>query len=462
MAHQAHNIPWRILASNFHYVPFHGSYNNVTNLYPNLKPTQGKELDYFVEAFVKTIEEHSRGERDKYSESYEVPAPDDILLSDALVDKLAPLARRIRLTHEGQEDDSRTYREQPCPHRLPQDPECRCAIPFEERKTEAFLRPRVDNECYRFLAENGPAFFNLDIAKALVLHGQMEPLLRVCARPDVQYLHWWSARECYDMPADIGLDQVAKMALSAYLCLNVLYCKPELWDFGSGRAPDRDYRLTHGYQRMVRECTMSHKRSTIATYPHRQFFGIASGHFKDSREPWEMTISGNHNGLDGKMVFPYGQLSAEAFLSHDTSQQTYLATMDDVHTVRGLLRKTGLPAELALAVMEAADYVPRRRLAIPHDPLHLDNAGELMHYLKYSWQVLVRCDMLVRELGDTIPWHFMIASCIVDLWGVSYHNSYAYPSSPPKPGSMYTILDSDGDGRWENSLLAPREKIKFL
>lgn len=60
--------------------------------------------------------------------------------------------------------------------------------------------------------------------------------------------------------------------------------------------------------------------------------------------------------------------------------------------------------ELALNVMELAGYEPKRRLNNPHDPLYPCNRKELAQYLKYCWQILVRCDMMAKALDIEIPW----------------------------------------------------------
>lgn len=65
--HQDHNIPWNLLASHLKFV--HHEYTTsppTTNLYPRDKPTQGKELNYFVEALCRTVQQFSQTERAKY------------------------------------------------------------------------------------------------------------------------------------------------------------------------------------------------------------------------------------------------------------------------------------------------------------------------------------------------------------------------------------------------------------
>lgn len=88
----------------------------------------------------------------------------------------------------------------------------------------------------------------------------------------------------------------------------------------------------------------------------------------------------------------------------------YLPASDDVDEVRGMLGRKGLPAELALDVTELAGYeVPRR---VPHDPLHPLNRNDLARYLKYCWQILIRCDMLAKALDIKLHWKSLVADCI--------------------------------------------------
>ncbi len=256
------------------------------------------------------------------------------------------------------------------------------------------------NDCFAFFQQNGLSFFNIELAKAMLLQGEMEPLLRACAMPDIGYLDWWCVEECHCMcGADhVGWDRVLILALNAYMCLNILYCKPDLWDSASGRCEDRDYRLTKGYQSMVEDCT-SHAVSEVQGYPHREFFGVAMNEAAS------------------------GRLSVDAFLAR-AGDPSYHATSSDVRLVSRMLQGMGLPAELVMYILDAAEYVPRRRLKVPHDPLHGENKRELERYLTHCWETLLRCEMMATALGATIPWNSFVSEHIIWSWG-------------PKPSGMY-------------------------
>jgi len=161
------------------------------------------------------------------------------------------------------------------------------------------------------------------------------------------------------------------------------------------------------YQYMLKQCTMSGKTSDIPTHPHRQFFGITNTQFA-------------HHDPNQKNVHPYGLLSFDKFLHCDDSPQQHPPAAhdpapSDIPQVRQILHSKGLPTELVLDIMARADYAPRGRLPVPHDPFHPDNRAELDKYLKFCWEVLVRCEMLATALGMVIPWGDVVSGVMVGL-----------------------------------------------
>lgn len=190
---------------------------------------------------------------------------------------------------------------------------------------------------------------------------------------------------------------ICKMAMLPYMCLNVIYCFPETWDPASGRTDERDYRQMRMYQYMLKTCTMSGVTADVATHPHRQFFGIADYQF--------------HRTLEF-----CGKLSFKDFLNSDNMTETK-AVRSDIPRVQQILHSKGLPMELVLDIMEMAEYAPVGRLQVPHDPFHRDNRGELAKYLKYCWELLVRCDMMAGALGMEIPWKDLMIETMRGLFG---------------------------------------------
>ena len=207
MAHQTHAIPWNVLASNLKLRKVCKCQRDCTNLHPRFKPTQGKEITYFVEAFVRNIESHAQTERAKFP-AFDPPSEDDILIDEALARKISPTIH-LSCIDFGYGDD---FPEEgfKCPGVVRRgtgpasvfaspgwDGKCRCLLPESERKAGAFLRRYQSNDCYRFFDVNKSAFFNLEVVKALLLYGEMEPVLRVCAHEFNDLASWWSVAQCY-------------------------------------------------------------------------------------------------------------------------------------------------------------------------------------------------------------------------------------------------------------------------
>lgn len=189
MAHQAHNIPWGLLTSNLEWKTPTPWNNFATNLYPRMKPNQANDLTHFVNAFVKNLDEHSVCERKKYPEHYDAPQPSDVILDDVTVRKISPTVRRWR----GKWPQSCMCPSGKC--RIRQNllydsgtmgaPEfCKCEpIPQQERLMSAFLREPMNDWRYTRNLVNDDAFFNIQILQTLILYGEMEPILRICAHP---------------------------------------------------------------------------------------------------------------------------------------------------------------------------------------------------------------------------------------------------------------------------------------
>lgn len=208
MAHQAHNIPWTLLASSLKWAkgePGNGrsqsSSHEATNLRSRGKPNQGKEIAHFVEAFVRTIDEHSACERKKYPEVYDSPSPEDIILDDRIVAKITPTVRRLRNYRRDSHCLSNACWLKYHGH------ECRCIpIPDEVRKMSGFLLSYEENPCYAFFDYNRDAFFRLQLVETLILYGEMDAVLRICAHPEIGLKDWWLLSDCYcNVSRDEGL-----------------------------------------------------------------------------------------------------------------------------------------------------------------------------------------------------------------------------------------------------------------
>ncbi|KAJ5624598.1 hypothetical protein N7510_000907 [Penicillium lagena] len=423
MAHQAHNIPWSLLTSNLYWNTHSRGAYSFTNLRPRMKPNQGKELTYFIKAFTRTIDEHSVCERNKYPSTYDPADPADVILDAVTVQKITPTVRRWRsYGFEGR-----------CPSGIclvaQYKEECQCVpIPDEEKRVSAFIRHSgYSRQCYQFFIENSKAFFNVEVMKTLLLHGEMDAILRACALPGVCLEQWWRDSQCQCLDPDLGWDQVCIKALRAYICLNTIYCKPEIWDDASGRTQETDYRNSKFYQFTLRTCTGTGQTSDVSTYPHRQFFGIYDDQFRGEylaprirKSHWLCWADIKHHDApdySSRRANHYGRVPINEFLVlENVNLDGHRPGRADVALVQDYLYRIGLPPELVLYVMELAGYEPLGRLSEPHDPFHPSNHEELGRYLTYCWRVLVNCDMMAKALGMELPWEELLGDCIVDFW----------------------------------------------
>jgi hypothetical protein len=213
------------------------------------------------------------------------------------------------------------------------------------------------------------------------------------------------------------------MALLPYIGLNVIHCFPETWDLASGKTDEKDYRRMRIYQYMLKHCTLSGTTSEVATHPHRQFFGIEDGqfHVKPKLRDPRLNFIGR---------YPYGLVPFEEFLNCETQTENK-PRLSDILQVQEILRNQGLPIELVINIMAEAEYAPRGRLRVPHDPFHPENRDELDKYLKYCWQLLVRCDMMGCALGREIPWQELICSAMVQLFSCGSRRWHKWDASSP-------------------------------
>ncbi|EEY14654.1 conserved hypothetical protein [Verticillium alfalfae VaMs.102] len=436
--HQAHNIPWNVLASNFKHVAAHRGVEH-TNLYPRFKQHQGKEIQYFINAFCSNVTAHTRVELRKFGDEAQPSAdadaiaatqshmhPDAILLTDETVERIKHSVHGCAEIYWCDGEPGLDW----------------TTVPLPFRRAGAFLLGRGEpgdgaddgREAWR----NGPgAFVSLEIFKLLLLHGEMAVLRRICrdggSRARAAWLQGWERH--YDAHGDqnaCGWGFVPKLALKAYLCLNLLLCFPPLHDDGrdgrrerdEGRAGARplDYRDTRCYQHTLRECCLTDAATTTAALPHQHFFGIPRGVY--ARYGYGSApaayLTDQYPSRE-RPRFPYGVLPFGDFI-HLEGAVPHQPSVPDVLYVRWCLCRLGLPTELAIEVMDFAGYVPQRRLPVAHDPFHMANREELRRYLNYCWTVIVRTDMLGTWLGYDVPWDRLVAEQLMQLVGYGPSN----------------------------------------
>ncbi|CAG5158138.1 uncharacterized protein ALTATR162_LOCUS5002 [Alternaria atra] len=404
MAHQAHIIPWQTLVDNLKYKHCNPRNHGITNLYlRNTRPHQEKELQYFVGGFDRALSKYSAIERKKYDVLVVPPQLDDKVISEDAIKKMA----RTVLRYKGKLDTTHT--------------------------SDSLGGVLSSFECTtrRFVSDTYPGDSEMcdcihdacEQTKAMLLHGEMDSLLRLAAHPSVYFHKFWDENQ-YANAQGFGLSKLKDSAIQAYICLNVMFLKPELYNPVSRKAfiqeqakanrttfqPDLyDYRLTAAYQHMLLCCTgvsygLGHYEAH--TYPHREFFGIPRGmlHVESTNFPYKRQ--------------PRSHLGTIHIsdLVDDQFKGIYMASKADVPIVLELIKTMGLPTELALHIMSMADYTPVGRMFVRDDPLHSANTDELKKYLCYCWKLLVRIDMLCKASGQWLDWEAEATDAICTLF----------------------------------------------
>ncbi|KAF2449661.1 hypothetical protein P171DRAFT_427836 [Karstenula rhodostoma CBS 690.94] len=406
MAHQAHTIPWQTLTDNLVYLHCSPRNHGITNLYlrKTKDPHQVKQIRYFVRGFARALSAYATIERTKYTPDPTPPELDEILISDAAVKKMAKTVLQYK-----SDDESVTV-----PFSLDD------ILTARERSAKSFV--------YSTMPGEGDMFSEMretcEQTKALLMHGEMDTLFRLAAHPRVYFRRMWSEDEWANAHG-FGLSKLLDAALQAYICLNVLTLRAELYDDASremyiarettaGRntheKEEYDYRFTAAYQRMLLNCTgLPYGWQCDAhTFPHRQFFGVRRGQYRFS---YDDTQYGR---------WQKGNLGTQRVkeLAHSTYQGVHVPSKVDVVAVLNMLGTKGLPVELALQILDTAEYIPVSRLLISSDPLHADNAEELKKYTSYCWKLLVRVDMMCREgvNGPVFDWEAEVSHTLYTLF----------------------------------------------
>lgn len=410
------DIPWELLVSNFTFVKSHPDHNHVTDFYARDEPNQGRDLYSFVDKFSKILTESAAVERKKYAGSYEAAAPDEIVISKEDARKIAPHLSR----HHSQCDMDERHTASGkalsvgvCAH--VGNFRCRCALRYEERRMSTFLHRYIVSGCHDFDIHNRQSFLGLEILKALLLYGDVNTVLRICAHPAVDFRHWWNAQECSCLAPELGWDILCKHALRSVIGLGFIRGYAARRGQEHPEASPEDFRHTRTYQNMVLRSTTSGAKSEIVGYRYKEFYGIGDGQFRTFPNPREV-----RRWCRTRAKFDYalvlGRAPYDEFLVVER-ELPYLPSAAEVAETRSVVAEAGnLPAELVDSIVDSEPYRETRALTVPHDPFHLQNQAQLGRFLDDCWEVLLRCDMMARALGDEVPWDMLIGNMIVLLF----------------------------------------------
>ncbi|KAH0431039.1 hypothetical protein CcaCcLH18_07344 [Colletotrichum camelliae] len=365
MADELPDLPWADLAAKFTFIHANPKASDYKDLFPRLEtePTLVAGINDFIRIFTEAIAEHSARERSKYATEYTSPPHEEILIDDETVREISPLFGRLPEYEHLTNNPS-------CRHRP--DPTCTCLVPYNERRADSLLRPWEVNHCYEFEKVNGAGWKSWQFLMTLLIHGKMEPLLRLAANPDNNFDIWSTVCICQCGADEGSWCHMYENATLAFICLQILRQCPETW-------LHCDYRLTKMYQRMISKATGGDAYSELPYLPHLYFLGLPE-------RPAALA--------------PYTRLP-----QRDVFNVEYLPHHSDILPVEEMLRTRGLPAELVTEVMDLANYKPRRRLKVAHDPLHRDNREELDRYLAECWAVMVRGNVFAKAFGNEMDWY---------------------------------------------------------
>ncbi|KAI8205178.1 hypothetical protein K4K52_004470 [Colletotrichum sp. SAR 10_76] len=330
MADELPDLPWADLAARFTFTHANPKASDYKDLFPRLEPepTLVPGINDFIRIFTEAITEHSSRERSKYATEYTSPPHDEILVDDETVREISPLFGRLR-------EYEHLIKNPSCRHRP--DPPCKCLIPYSERRADGLLRQWEVNHCYEFEQVNGAGWKSWQFLLTLLIHGKMEPLLRLAANPDNDFDIWSTVCIC-----QCGADE------------------------GSAR------------HIMISKATGGDAYSQLPYLSHLYFLGLPE----------------RPAGLAPYTRIPQRDVFNVEYMPHDS----------DILPVEEMLKKRGLPTELVVEVMDMADYKPRRRLKVAHNPFHRDNREELDKYLAECWAVMVRGDVFAKAFDCEMDW----------------------------------------------------------
>lgn len=154
--------------------------------------------------------------RKQYPSTYSPLDRDELLLDDTLTQEISPLVRKTREWQEwnrGPKWPSRLQDQQLCQH-TDSGLDCKCAIPFQARKVASFLHKQMKAE-RNFDEVNGAGYFSLQLIQILLIQGEMDVLLRLCAQPEKHLRSWFYVQEC---------QRGAMVCMSSSVCVSGLVC----------------------------------------------------------------------------------------------------------------------------------------------------------------------------------------------------------------------------------------------
>ncbi|GME38799.1 uncharacterized protein K452DRAFT_360695 [Neofusicoccum parvum] len=242
MAHLAHALPWTTLSTSLLATKHgpRGTPDRITVLSPDPSPAAQKQRRHFTRAFVRTLAAFSATERRKH-----------------LADPLATAPPSPSTEDQADADDPAIFADTTAAAL-----QRHLASPHAHASLDSLSPRRGAARASGWAPLGGYADPRAELVMAMVAAGEVLPLLRLArwrapGEQRSQLAGLWSYPG-----ANPGWSNVAVAALEAYLFLNVVFLREELWMVhegeggeGKGRGFQRDYRDDGAFRSMLSDCT---------------------------------------------------------------------------------------------------------------------------------------------------------------------------------------------------------------
>ncbi|KAJ5100167.1 hypothetical protein N7532_007168 [Penicillium argentinense] len=403
MAHQAHSLPWHTLAANFD--QRRGGKHKYF-LAPLNKPHQGKQITHFTVAFARALTEFSATERRKHSPAINVRTSiedDDEVVSEIAIQRLNDLFYQVR-------DETRTAKR--C-NVAPDEP----PFPLPQLSTQSYstgwagkvIRTKEEIAAHeeelqkrRNAPRSARCWKNVhwrqdatDVLTMLLMLGEMESLFKIARYAPETVKEMWS---WYDYQDLCGLKQLMERTVDFYIGMNVLYCKPE-W-YAEGENAWQSY----FDEEMVR-----------MTYPERDLDRYRIGLITGPNSPFTTT------------ELPPAEWVPIKFIRRKDYRSTpiYASMLSERRNCHSLGPNCPLTPGYAWSIphwrffgYDAISYGawPLYTGSPLADPLKNGGGQGLRNYLKICWEILVRLDIFMAELGVRIDWQQVASGSIADWY----------------------------------------------
>lgn len=261
--------------------------------------------------------------------------------------------------------------------------QCGCALPVDRRKVEAFSQRFhccASPLCYKVNQRT----YSIGLLETLILHGEMKTALRICKSAKAGVSQWQEWRQKDGNVQHAGWLRLMRLALHAYVVLNVLYTLCRNSDPATEEEILRKYRNTGWYQNLLLSCVDTKRGMFVPSLPHRDFLGLGVK---------TKNLARDDEDEDGVRA-----LSSDSSLSMVTFEQ-FMSECEDIDSDQSIncfnelceiLRAKGLPNEVTNIIIGFLYEVPWNTAGVD-DPLAPRNHTALKQYLDYCWTVVVRC-----------------------------------------------------------------------